>query len=499
MKRLSVAIVLGLLVSACASAPEKKPEPAVEATPPVAEPLSVPEAEQWRAAQPTPGAQPALVLPEVQEGKLRNKVRLLVHSRRDLPIVDVRLVLRAGAALDPVAKAGLADLTYEMMLEGSGKKDGVALAEAFSDLGTRLSVNTGADGASFQMLVLKRNLEPALKLLAQVIQKPRFDKKDFERRQKEALADLARALAQPFYLAQVASWQAIFGKDHPYGHVSSGTPDTVTAITLKDVKKFYKQAVGPKNAALVISGDIDLDEATKLGNKVLGKWRGKARPAKAPAAPAMTKRDKVLVVAKPGLGQTVILMGRPALASGDADEWTLTVANAVFGGMFTSRLNMNLREDKGYTYGAFGMLLPSRGVGPLIAAASVQADKTGASLKEFMAEIQGFKTRPMTDVEFAMARDSELRSLPGAFETVSSLGGTLASLVQRDLPLDRLQKLVAAYQGMDKAAAQQAGEKYLVAENMQIVLVGDPELIKAQVEPLGLGPIELIEVGAAAK
>jgi predicted Zn-dependent peptidase len=484
--------VVTLLIAACASAPDKKDSPpASTGAAPAAAAPQVPPAEAWRATPPTPGAQPVLVLPRIDEGALKNGMRVLVHSKKNVPLVDVRVVLRAGSSAEPPAKAGLADLTYELMLEGAGKLDGVALAEAFADLGTTLSVETGDDGASFHVAVLKRHLEPALKLLMQVLQSPRFDAKDFERRKSEALADLTRALAQPFYLAQVAATEAVFGKDHPYGHLGSGTPQTVATITLADVKKFYGQAVGPKNAALVMAGDVELAEAQALGQKILGGLKGAAKPMAAPAAPVVGARSKVIVVPKPGLAQTVAVLARPAIAAGDPSEWALVVGNNVFGGMFSSRLNLNLREDKGYTYGARGVLAVRRGVGALMAYAPVQADKTGASVQEMLAEVQGLRSKPITDAEFVMARDSELRSVPGWFETAESMTATMASLVSRDQPLDRLKKMVTAFEDMDKAAAQQAIEAQLDAGSMQIVLVGDPDLIKAQIEPLKLGGIEL--------
>jgi len=488
-----IALSLAALFAGCAGAPPKEdPKPAAaEPAKPADTTTVVPEAERWRATPPEGTAAPKLEIPKVQQEQLKNGVLVMVSEQHELPLVDVRVALRAGSSLDPAKKYGLADLTYELMLEGAGKKDGVALAEAFADLGTTASVATDDDGAAFQATVLSRNIDPALGLLAEVLQKPRLAKEDFERKQKESIANLTRQLGNPFFLLLEAAGPTIYGADHPYGHVGSGTIASVEAITLADAKKFYRQQVGPKVAAVIFSGDITMEQARALTLKHFGKWRGRAKPPKAPPVVEATPRTKVVVVPKPGLGQTFIAVGRPAVAAGHADEWALSIANAVYGGMFSSRLNMNLREDKGYTYGARAMLMKHRGAGALVAFTPVQADKTGASIKEIFAEMSGLKTKPITSDEFSMARDGDLRAIPGWFETISSMGGTMAHIFYRELPLDRINQLVKAYQAMDQAGAQATALKYFDPAVMQVILVGDPEVIKAQVAELKLGEIEL--------
>ncbi|MBN2360529.1 MAG: insulinase family protein, partial [Deltaproteobacteria bacterium] len=358
MKRITFVVVIlasALLLASCASAPPKPEErvaptpasapasaPAVEAAP---EP--VPASEAWRATPPRAGALPKLVIPTIQQATLPNGLTVLVSEQHQLPFISVQAAFRAGAALDPENQPGLANLVYEMLPEGTGKRDAVALADAFGDLGSRLGEFVGDDGGGLHFAVLSRNLDPAVGLLAEVVQRPRFDAKDFERRQKKVLADLVRSLGDPMYLAFDAAGGEIFGATHPYGHSTGGTMASVKALKVEDVKRFYAANVGPRTAALVFAGDITLQQARKLAQKHFGKWKGKARPPQAPAAPAAEPRSRVVVVAKPGLEQTVLAAGRPGIARGDGDEWPLELATSVFGGMFTSRLNMNLREDKG--------------------------------------------------------------------------------------------------------------------------------------------------------
>ena len=508
----SLAVLCCLLLGACSSAPPKPPAAPPPKAPPKparVDPSAVAEAERWRATPPRPGPSPAPVIPAIRQAKLKNGLTVLVSERHDLPLVDLRVALRAGAAAETPDKSGLADLTYKVMMEGAGKLDGVALAEAFADLGTRAHVSTKHDGATFQVTVLSRHLDRAVGLLAQVIRKPRLAKADFQRRKKRQRAGLVRSLGSPRYLMWRALREAVFGASHPYGTSSRGTIQTLGGLRHADARKFHKQHVTPAEAAVIFSGDVTLDQARAMVKKHLGRWRSRAKPRRplshrerlraplesiARIPPPTSKRVKVIVVPKPGLGQTYIALGRPALAVGHADEWRLAMATVAFGGMFTSRLNMNLREDKGYTYGARASARRGRIAGWLVLTTPVQADKTGAALKEILAEMDRLKARPLTAAEFTLARDGSLRSVSGWFEAVSSMGGAMATIFQRGLPLDRLQRKVKAYQEMKRQQAQATGEAYFKKGLMEIVLVGDPDLIKKQVAPMKLGKIEVVPI-----
>ena len=493
-----LAIFCCLLFGACASSPPVKPAappPAkVQPTPAKVDKFAVPQVERWRATPPKPGPSPKPVIPAIRRAKLPNGLTVLVSERHDLPLVDVRVALRAGSAVEAPGKGGLADLTYEVMLEGAGRLDGVALAQAFADLGTRARVTTRRDGATFQVTVLASQVDKALGLLAQVVQKPRLARADFKRRKKRQIASLVRSLGNPNYLMGRAIRVAVFGAAHPYGKPSTGTLKTLGGLRLTDARAFYKKHVGPATTALIFSGDVTLEQATAMAKKYLGRWRGRASTGPAVPAVKATTRARVIVVPKPGLGQTFIAAGRSALATGHPDEWRLVMATTAFGGMFTSRLNMNLREDKGYTYGARASARRGRGAGWLYLLTPVQADKTAAALKEIFAEMDRLKEKPLTAAEFTLARDGSLRSVSGWFESVSSMGRTMSTIFHQGLPLDRLQRMVKAYGEMTREEAQATGEAYFKKGLMQVVLVGDPDLIKKQVAPLKLGKIEVVPI-----
>ncbi|WP_257457697.1 M16 family metallopeptidase [Archangium lipolyticum] len=490
MRRLFIAVSVLTLAAGCASAPMPKPEePTPAPAPETPAPAPQQDAEAFRAQPPKPGEPPELVLPKFEQAKLDNGLTVLVSTRKELPLVFVGVAFATGGAQDPAGKWGLADVTYKMMMEGAAGKDTLALDRAFQDLGVSPSVSTNPDGAFIGTRVLKRNTEAALALLSDVVRKPNFAQSDFERRKKLQLAELVRALGSPGFLAQQAYLNAVFGPKHPYGHPVSGLPATVESLTLRDVKSFYQKNVGPKAAALVMTGDITLDEAVKLAKKAFGDWKGSATLPAVPPAPPVPARQQVVFVPKPGLDQTMIVMGRPGIAMGNPDEHSLDLATTVFGGFFGSRLNMNLREDKGYSYGAGASSDARLGVGPLTASSAVRADVTGLAVAEFFREMKGIRERPITQKELEAAREGLIRAIPGEFESVEGLGASAAQLFFLRRPMDEFARTVAGLEKATPAEVQRTAEAYLSPEAMQVVLVGDPEVIQQQVGPLELGKL----------
>jgi predicted Zn-dependent peptidase len=477
------------LAAACAEDPPRRrvraPRPA-PAPPPAA---AAPAPDAWRAQPPAPGRPPPLVLPHFERGTLANGLTVLVATRRELPLVSVGVAFGAGSSSDPRGQAGVAELAYKMLAEGAGGKDALALDAAFADLGTGLSVAVQPDGALASARVLRRNAEAALGLLATVVQRPTFAAKDFDRRKKQTLSDLAVRAGEPRFLAQQAFVAHAFGPDHPYGHVGSGTPASVEKLTLAQAKGFYQKQAGPRAAALVLAGDVTLERAMELAQRHFGAWKGDAALPPAPPVPPAPARSQVVVVPKPGLQQTIVLVGRPGVSSAQPEGPTLELAASVFGGFFGSRLNMNLREAKGYTYGARAGSDARFGVGPLTASSPVRADVTGPALQEVFNELKGLKERPITARELEEAREGLVRSYPGSFETVEGLAASAAGLFFERRPLDEYEAQVKALQAATAEQVQRVAESFFDPAQMQIVLVGDPELIRAQVAGLGLGPL----------
>jgi len=494
MRRLFLALSV-LALAACATTPQPEPTPESAPAPQAQAPKA--DAEAFRANMPTPGKSPELVLPTFEETKLDNGLTVIVNTRRELPLVFVGVSFANGTSQDPAGQGGLADLTYKMLLEGAGGKDTIALDNAFADLGVSPSMRVEPDGATVGVRVLARNADKALALLSDVARKPTFAQKDFDRRKKQQLADLVRRLGTPFFLGQQAYLEAVFGSAHPYGHPGSGVPASVEKLTLQDVKRFYQKNVGPKAAALVVVGDVTKQQAVDWAKKYFGDWKGEGVSAPAPAAPPAPPRDALRVVYKPGLEQTFILVGRPGIAVGHPDEYPLDLATTVFGGFFGSRLNMNLREAKGYTYGAGASSDARLGVGPLTAYSQVRADVTGPALTEFVRELADIKTRPITSKELEAAREGLIRSYPGIFETVEGVGMSAASLFLKRRPMDEFRKQVEGLEKATPAEVQRVAEAYMNPGAMQIILVGDPDIIHQQVGPLNLGKLTPMDVAGA--
>ena len=456
----------------------------------------VPESEGWRAEAPEPGEPMDLDVPLFEEGRLDNGMRVIVSRRPDLPLVSFSVAFLAGSASDPSGKGGLARLTYQLLLEGAGERDAMELADAFADLGTSPYTRLPFDGGLVGVSVLTRNANPALELLADMVRRPRLAEADFERQRSEQKANLTRLLAEPGYLSRVAIAKMVFGEDHPYGRLSHGTTDSLAALTLQDVQDFYDSHLIPTSAAFVATGDVDLDTAMEWAEAHFGDWRTeKERDPLTPAAPTPFERRRILVIERPGLQQTRVMLGGPALAVGDENEVPLRLASQVFGGMFGSRLNLNLREDKGFTYGAYSSAAPRRGVGLVSAGSAVETGVTGAALTEIFKELHGLRERPITDEELHAAREGFIRAIPGWFETVGALGQTGARLFWRDLPMNHYSRLVESLEAVTLEQIQDVAVRYFNPDTLQLVLVGDPEVVEEQVVDLDLGRLVSWEPG----
>ena len=447
--------------------------------------------DDWRAKRPAAGPEPRLVLPRFQEVVLPNGFRVLVHERHDLPIATALVAFSAGSAADPSGQAGLADLTYRVMLEGAGERSSQQFADALADLGATPITSISPDGALLGVQLLSRNLEPAVALLAEAARKPHLATSDFLRRRKERRNDLLARETEPHTAAADLMDAAVYGSAHPYGHPTAGTSDRLPSLRAEDARSFYRLWVGPQTTALILTGDITLSDARALGQRYFGSWQGPAlRPPRPAPAPPPAKM-RVLVLPQPDLGQTLVLVGRSAVPSDDPDEPGLDLTLTALGGAFASRLNLNLREDKAMTYGTWGTLDARRGAGSWVVGAQVHAVSTGLAVQEMLRELDGLHTHPITEEELDRARGALVRALPASFETSESTAFALATLFFEERPLDETDRQVRALQAATPAQLRQEVERYFGRSTLQIVLVGDPDLLQAQLAALKLGPLEV--------
>lgn len=452
----------------------------------------VPQSEQWRAEMPEATEPRTPVLPQFETATLENGLTVMVAPVDSLPLVSFTLVTKGGSTLDPKPKAGLTSMTYGMLEEGAGALDALAFSDRIADLGAGFSAGADRDRGAVSIDGLSRNADEMLSLLADAVRRPKMGAPDFERRKEQTLASLIRQRGSPQGLAFEMFPRLVYGEDHPFGHPPSGAVETVKTLTLEDVKAHHQKVLGPNTSALIASGDITLDEAVALAKKHFGDWDNQVPDVTDVPSVEAAPRKKVVVINKPG-PQTIAIVGRPLFGRGHPDEVATKLINEVYGGSFSSRLNMNLREEKGYTYGASSQVAFRRGVGVWLAYSAIRTDVTAPGVGEFFAELEQLKSDPPNEKEVERARSGIIRSLPGQFETTSAIAGAASSLFVYGLPLDYYDTLAKQYEGVPREAILAAGNAYLTPDNLRILLVGDAAKIVEPLKLLRLGEVEVVE------
>jgi zinc protease len=447
-------------------------------------------AQAWRATAPKPAPQRALVLPKPMVFTLSNGLTVYLVERHELPIVAVQLLTLAGSAQNPPDHPGLAGITAALLTEGTTKRTAEEIANEASLLGSDLNSHSDADSARLSLSLLSRNVGRGLELVADSLEHPAFRPADLERVRANRLTALLQQQDSPVKLASRAGILNLFGASSPYGYDALGTAASLHAITREEITAFHASHYGEKTSLLELTGDVTPAEARLLAEKAFGKWSSKTVISFKPPAPPVAPERKILLVDKPGSPQTALLTFGVGLPRGSADYPAATVMNTVLGGLFSSRINMNLREEHGYTYGAFSVFRFYRGTGPFVAGAQVRSDVTAPAAQQLFIELDGIHTKPLSDAELRLSKDSIIRSLPGNFESASDVNTQLADLWLFGLPIDYYAKLPAKIEAVTPADAQQAAAKYIRPENLLVIAVGDKAKIEAGLKELKLGPVE---------
>jgi zinc protease len=455
---------------------------------PKTEEAQVASAEPWRSEAPKAGPAPTARLPRAKKFGIANGLTVYLVESNHLPIVSANLVFRSGSARDPKESPGLAGFTASMLDEGTAKRNAIQIADEIYALGATLGTNSQVDGSAASTRALKGNALAALSILSDVVTAPAFPANEIERVRNERLTALMQQRDAPFPTAIRVMNACLFGPSHPYGHTALGTEEALKKISRADMESFYKASYGPKNAALILVGNLTEAEAKKLAQDSFGSWKGNATAAPVPAEGAMAN-GRVVIVDKAGSNATALLLGQFGVTRANPDYEKLDVMNTVLGGLFSSRINLNLREDKGYSYGAFSFVGQNRGVGPLMAGAQVRGDVTGPSVEELLKEVTKMRDAGVTGEELTLAKEAITRPLPTNFETTASSAGTMAQLYMFDLPLDYYESLPARVNAITTADVAAVAKKYLTPERMVVVAVGDRKAIEPQLQKLNLGNI----------
>jgi predicted Zn-dependent peptidase len=447
-----------------------------------------------RSAPPKPGPVKPLKLPAVERLALSNGVGVLLVPMHEVPVVEVLLVVRAGATADPAGREGLARTTADMLDEGAGGKDALALADAIDFLGARLGTEASWDASTVRLRVPVARLADALPLLADVALRPDFPESELLRLRKEALTDLLQARDVPGRIASRALAQAVFGTTHRYGRPEGGDASSLESLAVADLRAFHASRYVPAAATLVVAGDVTRDVLPQL-EKAFGAWRAAAAPAPAPpvAVPAALEARSVWLVDKPGAAQSAIRVGAAGPSWSAPGYAAAEVMNTLLGGSFTSRLNDNLREQHGYSYGAASRLLRYRTGGLFVAFSDVQTDKTAPAVTEFVKELARIRT-PATAEEVERARNYAALGYASDFETTTQMARRVADRVVYDLPEGFFEEFVPKALATDGAGLAAAARSAVDPVRMALVVVGDRKAVEGPLRALGLGTVRTLTV-----
>ncbi|MGB7922064.1 MAG: insulinase family protein [Pyrinomonadaceae bacterium] len=430
-------------------------------------------------AMPAPKPDPAFTLPRIERRKLSNGLEVLLVNHKELPVVSINLVLKTGAAADPQGRAGLASFTAALIDEGTKTRNALDISNQLAAIGARLGTGADWDLTGVNLLTLTRHLDRALEIYADVITNPTFPESELKLQRDTRLATLLQRRDDANSIAAIVYASLLYGREHPYGHPVIGDDQSVRAVTNEEIKRFYETYYRPNNATLIVVGDADATALMPKLERAFANWKNADVPAVNIPAPQARDKAAVYLVDKPGAAQSVIAIGQIGLPRSTPDYFPLLVMNTLLGGQFTSRVNMNLRENKGYTYGARTSFDYRRGAGPFAASAGVQTAVTKESVVEFLKELKGVRGEiPVTPAELEFSKQAIIRGFPRSFETPEQISGRLTDIVLYNLPDDYFNNYIANIRAVTMADVTRVANRYLDPSKMTILVVGDRKVVE---------------------
>jgi zinc protease len=487
--RLPIAFSLSALAAAaCGVAAPRPPSP-----------VSAASASASQVAAPTPASDPLGPRPETPQPSpylppapavvpATNGITVWLLERHQAPVVSCDLAIPSGASSDPKGKAGLAYATANMLDEGAGIRGAIDLARAIDDLGARIQTDTNADASFVSLTVAKRNFEHAFALFGDVVARPRFEPGEYKRVRDLWTNELLEREKDPDATARVVYRVVLFGPDHPYGHPWDGSPQSVKAVGLDDIRHFYATAWRPDRATLVCAGDITVGELTPLMNAAFGSWKAPPKPSPDPIVPPPPKGPwpRLVLVDRADAPQSVIAAVKPGIAASSPEAPALWRVNDAIGGSFTSRLNQDLREEHGYTYGARSRYSVSRGPGQIVSWANVVTDKTGDALAAMLGDLRKFAEGGLLPDEVARTRSQARGDLVSVYESVEGIAGHLGADASLGLPADYEAKASMTRDAADKALLDRLAKQFFDSTDAIVVVVGPRARVEPLIDKLGL-------------
>ncbi len=446
-----------------------------------------------RETPPPPGPLRPFKVPEIRETRLPNGIRVAVAERRSLPVVHARIIVNAGAVYEPAEKNGLAALTGSLLVEGgAGGLASVDLARKIEALAAQVSSSAGFGLASVNVTSLSNVFPEAMALAASTIRSPMFDEREFGRVRSQSLAGYEQAMSSAEAVAERTFSRAMYRADAPYSRNPAGTATTLGAITRADVTGWHSRMYTPANTTVLFVGDIAFADAVALVTRLFGDWSVQSSPAVLPANPIQSANaTRVILVDRPGSVQSAIYVGVPGIAVTDDNFFRMTVLNRILGGGFTSRINTNLREKRGFTYGAGTSLAALQNAGTFYASSSVRTNATDSALAEVMNEFRVVVEQPVPAAEFQAAVNNLVASFPASVQSVQELAGRLQTLLIYGMPLDYYNTYRERLAAVTSADVNALARQRLVPAGVTMVVVGDLAQIEAPIRARNFGVVQV--------
>jgi zinc protease len=458
---------------------------------------AAPSAEQDldRKKVPTPGKTPELRVPAWTKSTLANGAELLVSEKHDLPLISFSITFLGGAdQFEPAGKQSVASLTAALLSEGTKTRDAEALSNALQLLGTAVNASVSGESGSISFRSTAAKFPATLDILADMLVNPTFPENGLERLRGQRLVQLTQARAQPGAIANRVFPRIVYGSAHPYGRVV--TEESLKSVTRADLVAFHKAYYQPGRALITVVGDTTAATVKPVIEKSLAPWtKGGERPSFTFPPVSAPQATTIFLVDKPGAAQSTFAIGRPGPPRNTPDFYALQVMNTMLGGMFQSRLNANIREEKGYSYGVTSSFGYGKGPGPFRTGGDIVTEKSDAALVEFMKELKGIiGGRPITDEELTTAKDALIQRLPGTFASVSSINSALTTLWVQNLPDDYYQQYAKRVAAITRDDVLRVAKQYVTVDNLAIVIVGDRKVIEGPLKATNIAPIVYYDI-----
>jgi len=445
------------------------------------------------AMLPKGGPDPKFALPAVEKTTLSNGLSVWLVQRHKLPVVSMDLVINAGGSLDPDDRAGMASLTASMLTQGTKTRSALDISNGLQSIGSNVGANASWDSSGVSTRTITKNLDKTLDYFADVITHPTFPSTEFNQLRGRVMGSFRQRKASNTAVAGVVYDKVLYG-NQPYGRQLSGDEKSVQALSRDDLAKFYENYYRPNNATLIVVGDVTMDTLKPKLERAFADWKSGGMKPTSLGEQKMMAKPGIYLVDKPGAAQSSVNIGIVGIDRSNPDYFAVQVMNSILGGGGTARLFMNLREDKGYTYGAYSRFSPRRGAGPFSASGEIQTVSTKEAVQEFMKEIQGIRgSRPVTQQELEVNKQSFIRRFPAGFETTGGISNQLGTLVTYGLPDTYFNDYISKVNAVTIDDVNPVANKYLDPSRMAIVIVGDRKVVEPHLTELGM-PITYLDV-----